>query len=166
MLAFHVRTSEPDRYDPMCLENFKLDSLLIKDASILIGYIPHNKREGRIVSYPCPSTYSKRFQDLINGDKSVEGEIISKMELEDIIVEKIRENYDPELREDEKVFHKGKKVFLGWDYQETTQELVYILSDGFTKDDISGKRKKVKEKASIKHVTILEPLPALQLNSQ
>lgn len=164
MEAYHAKTSEPSPYDPIGFEFFTLDSLLIKDASLLMGYAPHDLRRGSVLSYRCPSVYSERFEALIRGDKSVRGEIVAKMELTDDIVESIRESYDVELREFERTYHDCGEVRLSWDYQGTTRELVHILSKGYA-DFIGGggrPRKKEKKWFSL-NIPVLfpKPIPAL-----
>jgi len=159
MWAYHVATREPSPYDPMGFEYFNLDSLLIEDAFILIGYGPDDERKGRILSYPCPSTYSERFLGIVNGDKSIRGDFISKINLDEDIVSRIKRNYNPLLESGEKIYHLGKEVFLGWNYKGTTQELVHILSDGLIKND-GGKRKTIKERLFKAIFPVLEPLPS------
>jgi len=128
MEAHHVKTREPSPYD-IFGEHFELHSLNILGANILIGYSPDNKKKkGNILNYPCPSIYSSRLLQLVNGDTSIKGDIISIIDLDEETISKIRVNYNPLLERGEKVYHIGRKVTLKEDFDGSTDYLIAILS--------------------------------------
>lgn len=152
MEAHHIKTKEPGQRDLLGTPEFyfTLDSLLIPDASIMMGYSPKNARSGKILSYPYPSEYARRAEFLVykegklpNGEK-IKGEVVSKIELPDELVENIRRMYKP-FREGVHIpYWNGRDVRLGWDYKGTTRELVYILSGGQYINTGRGKRRRRK----------------------
>ncbi|TAL47293.1 hypothetical protein EPN87_03250 [archaeon] len=128
MKAYHLKTSEPDPYgNPF--ESIDLVSLLIPSASILIGYTRDNRVSGRIFSYPYPSKFSKRAQAIVDGGKSVRGEVISTIELTQETVNEIRCNYNPTDIEEVLGYHsKDVKVTEPINEPILTATLVRILS--------------------------------------
>lgn len=150
MESYHLRTREPDRRDPVGIENFTLDSIFVPEKRILAGFL-WKGLTGKIINYSAYKgkqfvekefwtteggiaipwaqdrimkvlnwVYLDRAQEIVNGKGLVNGEVIAKIDLDCETVEKLEENLDKHPREYETIIPEK------FDY--LTQSLIRILS--------------------------------------
>jgi len=91
MKAYHLRTIEPDKYDPMSFDTFTLDSIYVPEKKILVGFIDWKNRKGKVLNYT--EIHHDRAQYIVEGNKNnVQGKVISHLELDALSADKIAKN--------------------------------------------------------------------------
>ena len=158
MQAYHLRTEEPGRCTVGAIigtDTMPLDSLLIYEADLLLGYAPDGKRKGDIRKY-SKECIGRAVKITLN-DPSVEGEVISKIEPHQNVVDILSKIYSMPVENG--LFRVEKRMTLDWDYQGTTKELIHILTEGRVEHKDQGKRRR-RLRDFIPRIRIPIPAPA------
>lgn len=92
MKAYHLQTRERDKYDPMGMEYYRVDSLYVPERRVLVGFLGWKKGSGLILKY-SGDKYLSQAEKIVQGNKwGVMGEVIGETDLTERDIVRIQKN--------------------------------------------------------------------------